>query len=152
MQIKCPHCGGACEIDCEPENGQHLRCPYCMEKFNYSPIFQVGQAASKSGLSGSSSYKPPCTERSGLQKRQKINVVFDSEVVSARLGNAQILVDGQDKSMTSADILYIPVAIGVFQFELVAFGTIRLTIAGKHREDHGKVIVWIVIGESDFEA
>jgi len=36
MQIQCPYCGNACEVDGELTNGQHLVCPFCSEKFLYS--------------------------------------------------------------------------------------------------------------------
>jgi len=36
FNIRCPHCGETCEIDFEPEVGQHVICPYCNEKFSYS--------------------------------------------------------------------------------------------------------------------
>ena len=44
MQITCPRCGNACEIDGAISVGQHLLCPYCSHKFSYS---DVGQEAKK---------------------------------------------------------------------------------------------------------
>ena len=40
MQITCPSCGNACEIDGEISVGQHLLCPFCSHKFSYSGIEQ----------------------------------------------------------------------------------------------------------------
>ena len=37
MEIKCPNCGQTCEVDEEPAIGQHLLCPFCDMKFNYTP-------------------------------------------------------------------------------------------------------------------
>lgn len=37
MEIKCPNCGQACEVAEEPAIGQHLLCPFCDVKFNYTP-------------------------------------------------------------------------------------------------------------------
>lgn len=37
MEIKCPNCGQTCEADEEPAIGQHLLCPFCDMKFNYTP-------------------------------------------------------------------------------------------------------------------
>lgn len=37
MEIKCPNCGQACEAAEEPAIGQHLLCPFCDMKFNYTP-------------------------------------------------------------------------------------------------------------------
>ena len=36
MEIKCPNCGQTCEVDEEPMQGQHLLCPFCDVKFNYT--------------------------------------------------------------------------------------------------------------------
>lgn len=36
MEIKCPNCGQACEVAEEPAIGQHLLCPFCDVKFNYT--------------------------------------------------------------------------------------------------------------------
>lgn len=36
MQIQCPNCNNVCELDAEPEIGQHVVCPFCSEKFSYS--------------------------------------------------------------------------------------------------------------------
>lgn len=36
MQIRCPNCNNVCELDAEPEIGQHVACPFCSEKFSYS--------------------------------------------------------------------------------------------------------------------
>ena len=36
MQIQCPNCDNVCELDAEPEIGQHLICPFCGERFSYS--------------------------------------------------------------------------------------------------------------------
>ena len=36
MQIRCPSCNEWCEVDFEPEIGQHLICPFCEVKFSYS--------------------------------------------------------------------------------------------------------------------
>lgn len=36
MEIKCPNCGQTCEVDEEPVQGQHLLCPFCDVKFNYT--------------------------------------------------------------------------------------------------------------------
>ena len=36
MQITCPSCGNACEVDGDVPVGQHLLCPYCSHKFSYS--------------------------------------------------------------------------------------------------------------------
>lgn len=36
MYIKCHYCGEVCETEFEPEIGQHVRCPFCGEKFSYS--------------------------------------------------------------------------------------------------------------------
>lgn len=35
MEITCPKCGERCEIDFEPEVGQHIICPFCEVKFSY---------------------------------------------------------------------------------------------------------------------
>lgn len=35
MEIQCPMCGERCEIDFEPEVGQHIVCPFCNQKFSY---------------------------------------------------------------------------------------------------------------------
>lgn len=35
MEICCPKCGESCEIDFEPEVGQHIVCPFCNTKFSY---------------------------------------------------------------------------------------------------------------------
>lgn len=35
MVIRCPKCGESCEIDFEPEVGQHIVCPFCNTKFSY---------------------------------------------------------------------------------------------------------------------
>ena len=35
MQIVCPHCGKQCEIAEKPENGRHILCPFCGNKFSY---------------------------------------------------------------------------------------------------------------------
>lgn len=35
MLIVCPKCGERCEIDFEPEVGQHIICPFCNQKFSY---------------------------------------------------------------------------------------------------------------------
>lgn len=35
MEIRCPKCGESCEIDFEPEVGQHIVCPFCNTKFSY---------------------------------------------------------------------------------------------------------------------
>ena len=37
MEITCPNCGQTCEAAEEPSPGQHLRCPFCDVKFNYTP-------------------------------------------------------------------------------------------------------------------
>jgi len=37
MEITCPNCGQTCEVDEEPAIGQHLLCPFCDMKFNYTP-------------------------------------------------------------------------------------------------------------------
>ena len=37
MEITCPNCGQTCEVDEEPAIGQHLLCPFCDVKFNYTP-------------------------------------------------------------------------------------------------------------------
>ena len=36
MQIKCPICGEICESDVMPDIGQHVLCPFCNGKFQYS--------------------------------------------------------------------------------------------------------------------
>lgn len=36
MQINCPCCGNACEIESEPIVGQHLVCPFCSGRFSYA--------------------------------------------------------------------------------------------------------------------
>ena len=36
MQIQCPNCDNVCELDAEPEIGQHVVCPFCSQKFSYS--------------------------------------------------------------------------------------------------------------------
>ena len=36
MQIKCPICGEICESDVLPDVGQHLQCPFCNGKFQYT--------------------------------------------------------------------------------------------------------------------
>ena len=43
MQIQCPYCGNACEVDGELTNGQHLVCPFCSEKFLYSESEQYAE-------------------------------------------------------------------------------------------------------------
>ncbi|MBQ6338855.1 MAG: CD225/dispanin family protein [Kiritimatiellae bacterium] len=35
MQIVCPRCGKQCEIAEKPENGRHILCPFCGNKFLY---------------------------------------------------------------------------------------------------------------------
>ena len=37
MIITCPNCNQECELDDEPAEGQHLLCPFCDVKFNYTP-------------------------------------------------------------------------------------------------------------------
>ena len=45
MLIVCPKCGERCEIDFEPEVGQHIVCPFCNQKFSYGePQDDAGQA------------------------------------------------------------------------------------------------------------
>lgn len=45
MLIVCPKCGERCEIDFEPEVGQHIICPFCEQKFSYGEQQDdVGQA------------------------------------------------------------------------------------------------------------
>lgn len=35
MKIVCPYCGETCETNCELQDGQHVICPKCREKFSY---------------------------------------------------------------------------------------------------------------------
>ena len=37
MEIRCPSCAQKCEVEEEPMAGQHLLCPFCGVKFNYTP-------------------------------------------------------------------------------------------------------------------
>ena len=38
MQMTCPSCGNACEVDGDIPVGQHLLCPFCSHKFSYSGV------------------------------------------------------------------------------------------------------------------
>ena len=40
MQITCPSCGNACEVDGDVLVGQQLLCPFCSHKFSYSGLEQ----------------------------------------------------------------------------------------------------------------
>ncbi|MBR6371725.1 MAG: sel1 repeat family protein, partial [Victivallales bacterium] len=40
LQITCPSCGNACEVDGDVPVGQHLLCPYCSHKFSYSGVME----------------------------------------------------------------------------------------------------------------
>lgn len=35
MQIQCPHCGETCETESDLQEGQHVLCPFCGQKFSY---------------------------------------------------------------------------------------------------------------------
>lgn len=35
MEIQCQVCGEKCEVDFEPQVGQHIVCPFCNQKFSY---------------------------------------------------------------------------------------------------------------------
>ena len=35
MQIQCQHCGETCETESDLQEGQHVLCPFCGQKFSY---------------------------------------------------------------------------------------------------------------------
>lgn len=53
MYIKCHYCGEVCETEFEPEIGQHVRCPFCGEKFAYSCDVPEEETARLAPLSSS---------------------------------------------------------------------------------------------------
>ena len=62
MQIICPECNQACEVDEEPAAGQHLQCPFCSEIFPYS-----GSGASDGDGDGGTGYVKPAAPTGGLR-------------------------------------------------------------------------------------
>ena len=80
MQIKCPHCEEMCETDFEPEIGQRILCPFCGEKFGYSPCDISTSNAPRSGMCGSR-LDPPShfEENSSSDILEPISVVHGNE-------------------------------------------------------------------------
>jgi len=68
-ELKCPHCGETCETDCDLQIGQHVRCPFCDEKFSFGVETDNAEGANNQAAHASA----------GVTHKTKPKVVFDFE-------------------------------------------------------------------------
>ena len=62
MEITCINCGQMCEVDEEPVPDQHLLCPFCNVKFNYTPQNMTGDNANEQSHSLVTQYEKTTTK------------------------------------------------------------------------------------------
>ena len=50
MKMNCPYCGETCETESDLQEGQHVLCPFCGQKFSYQSKMAARSQASAANL------------------------------------------------------------------------------------------------------
>jgi TM2 domain-containing membrane protein YozV len=59
MKIYCPNCSEVSELPFVPQEGQHIQCPFCNQKFSYSIKMSLSRYANKVEDGKSKDYEKP---------------------------------------------------------------------------------------------